>query len=91
MVSTAGSWTSLRLPWARKIMAIFLDTSDSELYQYAPIQLEHASIVIACSATKSEGLGDSKYNERRSRMRDRIWQRLQKVNGYYRAWATLTE
>ena len=33
--------------------------------EYAPIQLEGAKIVIACS-NKKRGLGDSKYNERRS-------------------------
>ena len=43
--------------------AIFLDTATLE-YTYAPIQLEHAKIVIACS-NKKRGLGDSKYNERR--------------------------
>ena len=44
--------------------AIFLDTATLE-YEYAPIQLEDAKIVIACS-NKKRGLGDSKYNERRS-------------------------
>lgn len=44
--------------------AIFLDTADLS-YEYAPIKLEGAKIVIACS-NKKRGLGDSKYNERRS-------------------------
>ncbi|MBQ9765149.1 MAG: galactokinase [Lachnospiraceae bacterium] len=44
--------------------AIFLDTADLS-YQYAPIKLDGAKIVIACS-NKKRGLGDSKYNERRS-------------------------
>ena len=44
--------------------AIFLDTADLS-YTYAPIKLENAKIVIACS-NKKRGLGDSKYNERRS-------------------------
>lgn len=44
--------------------AIFLDTADLS-YEYAPIRLEDAKIVIACS-NKKRGLGDSKYNERRS-------------------------
>lgn len=44
--------------------AIFLDTATLE-YEYAPIQLENAKIVISCS-NKKRGLGDSKYNERRS-------------------------
>ena len=44
--------------------AIFLDTATLE-YEYAPIKLENSKIVIACS-NKKRGLGDSKYNERRS-------------------------
>lgn len=44
--------------------AIFLDTATLS-YEYAPIVLENAKIVIACS-NKKRGLGDSKYNERRS-------------------------
>ncbi len=44
--------------------AIFLDTADLS-FEYAPIKLENAKIVIACS-NKKRGLGDSKYNERRS-------------------------
>lgn len=43
--------------------AIFLDTATLQ-YEYAPIKLEHAKIVIACS-NKKRGLSDSKYNERR--------------------------
>lgn len=44
--------------------AIFLDTATME-FEYAPIQLEGAKLVISCS-NKKRGLGDSKYNERRS-------------------------
>lgn len=44
--------------------AIFLDTADLS-YEYAPLDLKDAKIVIACS-NKKRGLGDSKYNERRS-------------------------
>ncbi len=44
--------------------AIFLDTATLN-YEYAPIKLEHAKIVISCS-NKKRGLGDSKYNERRA-------------------------
>ena len=43
--------------------AIFLDTADLS-YEYAPIKLEGAKIVIT-SSNKKRGLGDSKYNERR--------------------------
>ncbi len=44
--------------------AIFLDTATLK-YDYAPLKLENARIVISCS-NKKRGLGDSKYNERRS-------------------------
>lgn len=44
--------------------ATFLDTSNLN-YKYAPISLEKAKIVIA-NTNKKRGLGDSKYNERRS-------------------------
>ncbi len=44
--------------------AIFLDTATLK-YEYAPIKLENAKIVISCS-NKKRGLGDSKYNERRA-------------------------
>ena len=43
--------------------AIFLDTANLS-YEYAPLALKVAKIVIACS-NKKRGLGDSKYNERR--------------------------
>ena len=44
--------------------AIFLDTADLS-YEYAPINLENAKIVIM-NTCKKRGLGDSKYNERRA-------------------------
>ncbi len=44
--------------------AIFLDTATLK-YEYAPIKLTGAKIVISCT-NKKRGLGDSKYNERRS-------------------------
>lgn len=44
--------------------AIFLDTSDLS-YEYAPVKLEDAKIVIL-NTNKKRGLGDSKYNERRA-------------------------
>lgn len=50
--------------------AIFLDTADLS-YEYAPIRLTNAKIVIACS-NKKRGLGDSKYNERRSECEDAL-------------------
>lgn len=56
--------------------AIFLDTADLS-YTYAPIKLEGAKIVIVCS-NKKRGLGDSKYNERRSECETALAE-LQKV------------
>ena len=47
----------------KKDHAIFLDTADLS-YTYAPVKLQGAKLVIACS-NKKRGLGDSKYNERR--------------------------
>ncbi|MDE5679258.1 MAG: galactokinase [Lachnospiraceae bacterium] len=56
--------------------AIFLDTADLS-YEYAPVKLAGAKIVIACS-NKKRGLGDSKYNERRSECEEAL-RELQKV------------
>ena len=56
--------------------AIFLDTATLK-YEYAPIKLENAKIVISCS-NKKRGLGDSKYNERRSECETALAE-LQKV------------
>lgn len=58
--------------------AIFLDTADLS-FEYAPILLQDAKIVIACS-NKKRGLGDSKYNERRSECEAALAQ-LQNVIG----------
>ena len=55
---------------------IFLDTATLK-YEYAPIKLENAKIVISCS-NKKRGLGDSKYNERRSEC-EKALAELQKV------------
>lgn len=59
-----GIMDQFAIAMGKKDHAIFLDTSNLE-YEYAPIQLEGAKIVIACS-NKKRGLGDSKYNERRT-------------------------
>ncbi len=59
-----GIMDQFAIAMGKKDNAIFLDTADLS-YQYAPIKLENAKIVIACS-NKKRGLGDSKYNERRS-------------------------
>lgn len=59
-----GIMDQFAIAMGRKDNAIFLDTADLS-YEYAPIVLKGAKIVIACS-NKKRGLGDSKYNERRS-------------------------
>lgn len=56
--------------------AIFLDTSNLT-YEYAPVKLDNAKIVISCS-NKKRGLGDSKYNERRAECEEAL-EELQKV------------
>ena len=56
--------------------AMFLDTATME-YEYAPLVLENAKIVISCT-NKKRGLGDSKYNERRSECETALAE-LQKV------------
>lgn len=58
-----GIMDQFAIAMGRKDHAIFLDTADLS-YEYAPIKLEGAKIVIA-SSNKKRGLGDSKYNERR--------------------------
>ena len=59
-----GIMDQFAIAMGKKDNAIFLDTADLS-YEYAPIVLRGAKIVIACS-NKKRGLGDSKYNERRS-------------------------
>lgn len=59
-----GIMDQFAIAMGKKEHAIFLDTADLS-YEYAPIALKDAKIVIACS-NKKRGLGDSKYNERRS-------------------------
>ncbi len=59
-----GIMDQFAIAMGKKEHAIFLDTADLS-YTYAPVKLEGAKIVIACS-NKKRGLGDSKYNERRS-------------------------
>lgn len=59
-----GIMDQFAIAMGKKDNAIFLDTADLS-YEYAPLILKNAKIVIACS-NKKRGLGDSKYNERRS-------------------------
>ncbi len=58
-----GIMDQFAIAMGKESHAIFLDTADLS-YEYAPVKLEDAKIVIACS-NKKRGLGDSKYNERR--------------------------
>lgn len=59
-----GIMDQFAVAMGKKGYAIFLDTADLSC-EYAPIKLDQAKLVIACS-NKRRGLGDSKYNERRS-------------------------
>lgn len=59
-----GIMDQFAVAMGKKNSAIFLDTADLS-YEYAPISLDGAKIVIL-NTNKKRGLGDSKYNERRS-------------------------
>ncbi len=59
-----GIMDQFAIAMGKKASAIFLDTADLS-YEYAPIDLDGAKIVIL-NTNKKRGLGDSKYNERRS-------------------------
>lgn len=59
-----GIMDQFAIAMGKKDNAIFLDTSNLE-YEYAPLELGDAKIVIM-NTNKKRGLGDSKYNERRS-------------------------
>ena len=71
-----GIMDQFAIAMGKKGHAIFLDTADLS-FTYAPIKLDNAKIVIACS-NKKRGLGDSKYNERRSECEQALAE-LQKV------------
>ena len=62
----------------KKDCAIFLDTANLE-YEYAPVKLENAKIVIM-NTNKKRGLGDSKYNERRAECEEALKEFQQKLN-----------
>ncbi len=59
-----GIMDQFAIAMGKKDNAIFLDTATLQ-YEYAPINLEGARLVISCS-NKKRGLGESKYNERRA-------------------------
>lgn len=59
-----GIMDQFAIAMGKENSAIFLDTADLS-YEYAPIKLDGAKIVIL-NTNKKRGLGDSKYNERRA-------------------------
>lgn len=59
-----GIMDQFAIAMGKKDSAIFLDTSDLS-FEYAPVVLKDSNIVIL-NTNKKRGLGDSKYNERRS-------------------------
>ncbi len=69
-----GIMDQFAIAMGKKDQAIYLDTADLT-FLYVPIVLEDAKIVISCS-NKKRGLGDSKYNERRSECEEAL-KRLQ--------------
>lgn len=71
-----GIMDQFAIAMGKKNQAVFLDTADLS-YEYAPIQLEHHKIVIM-NTNKKRGLGDSKYNERRSECEQAL-EELQRV------------
>ncbi len=73
-----GIMDQFAIAMGKKDNAIFLDTATMR-FEYAPIRLEGAKLVISCS-NKKRGLGDSKYNERRSECETALAQ-LQQVVG----------
>lgn len=72
-----GIMDQFAIAMGKKDHAIFLDTADFS-FEYAPIKLEGAKIVISCS-NKKRGLGDSKYNERRAECEEALEEIRQKV------------
>ena len=72
-----GIMDQFAIAMGKKDQAIFLDTADLS-FEYAPIKLEGAKIVISCS-NKKRGLGDSKYNERRAECEEALEEIRQKV------------
>ncbi len=73
-----GIMDQFAVAMGKRDSAIFLDTSDLS-YEYLPLKLEGAGIVIA-NSNKKHSLTDSKYNERR-RECERALEELQAVIG----------
>ena len=72
----------------KKDNAVFLDTATLK-YQYAPIKLENAKIVII-NTNKKRGLGDSKYNVRRTEC-EKALEELQQAGLKIKSLGELTE
>jgi len=73
-----GIMDQFAIAMGKRDNAIFLDTADLS-YEYAPIVLKGAKIVIACS-NKKRGMGDSKYNERREECETALAELQRKVD-----------
>ncbi|MDO4554014.1 MAG: galactokinase [Lachnospiraceae bacterium] len=71
-----GIMDQFAIAMGKKNKAIFLDTADLK-YEYADIDLKDSKIVIL-NTNKRRGLGDSKYNERRTECEEALLD-LQKV------------
>lgn len=71
-----GIMDQFAIAMGRAGQAIFLDTNTLE-YEYTPVKLGGAKLVIACS-NKKRGLGDSKYNERRAECEEAL-RRIQMI------------
>jgi galactokinase len=73
-----GIMDQFAIAMGKKDMAIFLDTATLE-YEYAPVKLDGAKIVIM-NTNKKRGLGDSKYNERRAECEEALAELQTKLN-----------
>lgn len=73
-----GIMDQFAIAMGEKGHAIFLDTNTLE-YQLVPIKLDGIKIVIA-SSNKKRGLGDSKYNERRSECEEALGELKQYID-----------
>ena len=82
-----GIMDQFAIAMGKKDHAIYLDTATLE-YQYAPVELDNAKIVIM-NTNKKRGLGDSKYNERRQECETALAE-IQKVKDI-KALGELTE
>ena len=82
-----GIMDQFAIAMGHKDHAIYLDTATLE-YQYAPVELDGAKIVIM-NTNKKRGLGESKYNERRQECETALAE-IQKVKDI-KALGELTE